>query len=164
MTASDEVAVRNRGRGLLLDSNLLLLLLVGSVEPELIVRFKRTRQFLMRDYELLLDFTSQFQVVVSTPHILCEVSHLAAALHGDHRATFFVRMGQMIERLDERNVAGRIIAADDYFQRLGITDTAIALLSTGDLLALTVDATLASCVAARGGAAVNFNHVRAAHW
>jgi hypothetical protein len=60
---------------LLLDTNLLLLLLVGSLDPSLIQKEKVTANqgFDETDFNQLRDFVSQFQKLVATPHILTEV-------------------------------------------------------------------------------------------
>lgn len=51
---------RYHQKGILIDTNILLLFLVGSVNPERITRFNRTQQFIPEDYELLLGFIAKF--------------------------------------------------------------------------------------------------------
>jgi hypothetical protein len=85
MATFDELIAKCRANGLFLDSNLLLLLLIGAVERGLVIRFKRTRVFLQEDYDLLCDVVAQFTRVVTTPHVLAEVSNLATALEGKYR-------------------------------------------------------------------------------
>jgi hypothetical protein len=46
--------------GLLVDTNLLVLLTVGTVNRNRIDTFKRTRQYSQADYDLLLKFVAQF--------------------------------------------------------------------------------------------------------
>ena len=43
---------------ILIDTNILLLYLVGRVNRERITRFKRTAQFIPEDYDILLQFKS----------------------------------------------------------------------------------------------------------
>ena len=162
MTDFEELVERYRGRGLLIDSNLLLLLLVGGVDPSLVGRFKRTKQFTREDFFLLRDIVVPFTRIVTTPHILTEVSNLAGHLKGQDRDAFFQHLGESIQVLDEQHIPARQVALDDWLVRLGITDTAVTLLINRDLLALTVDAQLASCIAGRNGDVINFNHLRSA--
>jgi len=44
-----------RSKGLLVDTNLLLLYIVGSLNPEKIARHKRTDKFTIEDYKLFLE-------------------------------------------------------------------------------------------------------------
>ena len=64
---------------LLIDTNLLLLLLVGKLNPSLIKTEKITdsQGFDEADFKQLRDFASQFQKLVTTPHILTKVSNHA---------------------------------------------------------------------------------------
>ncbi|MHC5611470.1 MAG: PIN domain-containing protein [Nostoc sp.] len=60
-------------KGILIDTNILLLFLVGSVNQERINKFNRTQQFIPEDYKLLLAFIGSFQKLVTTPNILTKV-------------------------------------------------------------------------------------------
>ncbi len=42
-----------RTKGVLVDSNLLLLLFIGSYDPQRIKKFKRTQEYTFEDFELL---------------------------------------------------------------------------------------------------------------
>jgi hypothetical protein len=46
--------------GLLIDSNLLVLWIVGSVNPQRMSQFKRTSQYSRTDYELLVAVVERF--------------------------------------------------------------------------------------------------------
>jgi hypothetical protein len=67
-------------KSILVDTNLLLLLFLGTVNPARISKFKRTQQFSDQDFYLLVSFLSGFDKVVTTPHILKEVSNFGG--HG----------------------------------------------------------------------------------
>ena len=81
----DALVQRYASRGVLLDSNLLLLLCVGSFRRQEIGRFKRTAQYGACDYDLLVDFLSRFKSVVTTPNVLTEVNGLSNQFTGIHR-------------------------------------------------------------------------------
>ena len=61
---------------IILDTNLLLLLVVGLTDPALIGKHKRTRSFEVTDYDLLVNVLSGYNEIVVTPHILTETSNL----------------------------------------------------------------------------------------
>jgi hypothetical protein len=64
--------------GVLIDSNLLLLLMIGAIDRDRITTFKRTQKYSSDDFELLQQLVSKFSKIVTTPQILTEVSTSAA--------------------------------------------------------------------------------------
>ena len=58
--------------GFFVDANLLLLLIVGSVNPDAITRHRRLREFTPEDYDILIDLIAQVQRVLVTPNTLTE--------------------------------------------------------------------------------------------
>ena len=56
--------------GLLIDSNLLLLLFVGLHDRTRIEKYKRTAKFTVEDFKLLLAFVRRFKEIVTTPSVL----------------------------------------------------------------------------------------------
>ena len=154
---------------LLIDTNLLLLLLVGKLNPSLIKTEKITdsQGFDEADFKQLRDFASQFQKLVTTPHILTEVSNHADKIKGANHGKFIQQFISLIEILDERSEASRVLASADTFERFGLTDTAIRQLAKENILVITVDFALAGYLHKKGLAVINFNHVRQlpqTHW
>ncbi len=68
-------------KGLLIDSNLLLLYFIGSYNIDLITSYKRTKKYTREDFYTLKDFTNSFNKLVTTPNILTEVSNLSTQLN-----------------------------------------------------------------------------------
>ncbi len=66
------VITKYKSKGILVDTNILLLFFVGSSNPARISRFPRTEQFDESDFELLLSAFQSFSKIISTPHILDE--------------------------------------------------------------------------------------------
>ncbi len=67
---------KHRARGVVIDANLLVLYLVGTVNRRRILNFKRTASFSIEDYDSLLRLIVWFGTVVVTPHVLSQVSDL----------------------------------------------------------------------------------------
>ncbi len=63
--------------GLPVDTNLLVLFVVGAVNRERIESFERTSSYTKEDYKLLLQFLANFKKLHTSPHVLAEVSNLA---------------------------------------------------------------------------------------
>ncbi len=146
--------------GILLDTNVLLLYIVGRHDPARIERFKRTNTFTAKDYTLLKEFLSHFRKIVATPHVLTEVSNLAAHLNEPNKTTCFESFGTDIQTFDEHTVAASNIVATPTFKRLGITDASLPLIARDRFLVLTDDLVLYGELLRSGVDAVNFNHIR----
>jgi hypothetical protein len=56
--------------GLFIDTNLLVLLTVGSVGRDLIAKHRRLREYTAEDYDLLLNLLGNFDRVFVTPNTL----------------------------------------------------------------------------------------------
>ncbi|HET6567359.1 MAG TPA: PIN domain-containing protein [Rhodothermales bacterium] len=152
--------LRYRKRGLLIDSNLLLLYFVGSHDPKQLPKFKRTAAYLPEDYTLLVEFMGQFERVVTTPHILTEVSNLAGQLAEPVKSAVFANLRTGIKLLEERFHASTALSASPEFARFGLTDLAVLHEARGQLLVLTDDFRLSQYLQHANLAAINFNHLR----
>lgn len=80
MSEVSDLLSRYYAKGIIIDTNILLLYLVGRVNRERVPRFKRTAQFIPEDYDILLQLVNNFQKVITTPNILTEVNSLANQL------------------------------------------------------------------------------------
>ena len=62
---------KHRAKGVLVDSNLLVLFLVGGVNRKRILDCKRTRgEFTIADFDLLQSLITWFGKLIGTPHVL----------------------------------------------------------------------------------------------
>jgi len=150
--------------GILLDTNILLLYVIGRYDPKRIEGFKRTNTFATKDYEFLTRFLSLFQRIVATPHVLTEVSNLAAHLNAPHKIACFESFADDLDVLDEHTEAARAIAKSPAFTRLGITDASLPLIARDRFLVLTDDLVLYAHLLEVGIDAINFNHIRLSGW
>ena len=91
---------RHCASGLLVDTNLLLLYLIGRTNRNRISKFKRTQAYTIEDFDLLHRFMAEFKTLITTPHVLTEVSNLGD-LYGQEREVFrswFVRTVARVSR------------------------------------------------------------------
>jgi hypothetical protein len=148
------------GGTVLVDSNLLLLYLVGKCDPRIIPRFVRTQKYTIKDFELLSKILDRvFKTVLTTPNILTEVSNLATKLSENQRPSFFDAMKEHVTLLDERYCQSITAIADRQYRTLGLTD-AVVLNLCPNVLVLTDDLPLYQSIASRGHDVINFTHVR----
>lgn len=155
---------RHRSGGVLVDTNILLLYFVGSYNRELIPRFKRTVQFTVEDYDLLVRLLSCFARIVTTPNVLTEVNSLSGQMGEPAKTAYFEQFARGIATLDEQYVASAAGCQLDEFPRLGLTDSGILHLAGGRYLVLSDDFKLCRFLESAGVDALNFNHIRRIAW
>jgi len=154
---------KHRSKGVLVDSNLLVLLLVGLVNKRRIGDFKRTQNFTIKDFELLSRLINWFGRLVTTPHVLTQVSDLTD-LHGNDLWTVRGRFASLVELMDESYDESKTLVSHPLFSRLGLSDAAIATVCARGILVLTSDVSLQLALQHQGADALNFNHVRPLGW
>ena len=152
------------GSGVLLDSNLLLLLVVGNYDRSQVGRFKRLSTFSPEDYDTLLALIGRFRHLYITPNTATEVSNLAGGFSGDVREACFRVFAQTIVASRELVVASGDAAAHTTFNELGLTDAALFEVAGKPALILTTDFPLSQKLSAQGLPVVNFNHIRTTYW
>jgi hypothetical protein len=151
-------------QGLLLDTNIALLLVVGDHDPALLPKFKRTAKFAPEDYATLRRILSRFKAVVTTPAILTEVNSLASQFGEPTKTAVLRTFAKTVKEFSEKYIPSTVIADDELFAKFGLTDTNIKLVAAGQFLVLTDDYRFSGYLAANQIAAVNFNHIRVAGW
>ena len=125
--------------GVFIDTNLLLLLVVGSADKAIIAKHRRLRGYTTEDYDTLLDLLKHFPQVLVTPHTLAETSNLLAQHGNPERARLFEELRFLIHECEEVVVAGTVAANNRAFSRLGLTDAALLEAVAPETPLLTVD-------------------------
>jgi hypothetical protein len=161
MDALTAVLARFRGRDVLLDANILLMDVIGTLDPARISTFKRTKMFTIDNYALLVRLLRQwFRAVVTTPNILTEVSNLAGELGEPLKARVFQIFAEAVKRVPEHYAASRAATEHPAFVKFGLTDAVMARMAAGDILVLTVDFPLSQYLECSQLPVLNFNHLR----
>jgi hypothetical protein len=151
-------------KGILIDTNILLMYVIGSYDKELIPRFKRTSEFAIEDYDTLLSLLVHFERHVATPNILTEVNSLSGQLGEPARSECFKLFAEKVLLIDEQYIESRLITNKEGFIKFGLTDIGIMSLAKGKYLVLTDDFRLSQFLQTRGSDVINFNHVRLFGW
>ena len=150
--------------GLIVDANLLVLYIVGSVNRDRIENFKRTRQYKASDYDLLVDVMGKYQPLYSVAHDLAEVSNLTD-LAGEERMHARRILSDTFSLLTEVDIRSERAAQDPLYQELGLTDAAIgAIARSNGCTVLTDDLSLYLRLSKDHVDVVNFTHLLAAKW
>ena len=147
--------------GFFIDTNLLLLLIVGSVDRGLITKHKRLRRFTAENYGVLVNLIERVDRVFVTPNTLTETSNLLAQHKDPQRSDFFDRLRFIIEVSKEVVVASADASRNNVFKRLGLTDAALLEVATAETPLVTVDLELYLAAVEKGqDTAVNFTHLQ----
>lgn len=148
-------------RKVALDANLLVLLAVGLVSRDSILRHKRLRAYSPDDFDLLRELIGPANRIVATPNSITEASNIAGyGLHEELRAHVYRRLGAIIEALDERYEPSSLVIKEPEYTRLGISDCAWLRCLEISTPLLTVDVELYVAALHRKLTALNFNHYR----
>ena len=163
MLDAEALIVKHRAKGVLVDTNLLVLFLVGTVNRQRILNFKRTGDFAIEDYDVLVRLINWFGKLIATPHVLSQVSDLTD-LSGTELTAVREVFKALVEQIEESYDASRLLVGDPAFERFGLTDAAIATVCSRGILVLTTDARLQIALQERDIDALNFNHIRPLAW
>lgn len=148
-----------RSRGALIDTNLMVLLIVGYYNVQRISRFKRTVSYTISDFNLVSELAARFERRLTSPNILTEVDNLCRQLpiseHAGIAESARVIVGRLVEVYQQ---SLDVVARDDY-RTFGITDAVTIAIALNHLV-LTDDLRLASFLSAQGRDVININHLR----
>lgn len=143
----------------MVDTNLLVLLSVGTWDRGYIPTHKRSSQFTPEDYDLLVGILSRYKEIVVTPNILTESSNLCAQTGEPARSHVLSVLKALTHDWEESYVRSSDASDHPTFLRLGLTDAAIHV-AAEDATVLTTDLDLYLSLARAGAEVVNFNHLR----
>ena len=161
----EQLLIEYRTEGVIVDTNLLLLYVVGAQNRERIRRFSRTDTFTEDDFDLLDRLFGYVETTITTPSILTEVSNLLGQLPKQPRRDCMALFRVLIRELDENYRAAEEICDHPYFAQFRLTDAGIADLAADTHLIITDDLPLYHRLANDDQqAAINFNHLRTANW
>ena len=152
-----------RYRGIFIDAQLLVLFVVGRLDPALILRHRRLSSFSIADFDTLSSFVEEAAQIFVTPNTLTEASNLLRQ-HGEpERGDILDQLRRLIEESREIVIASRTAASREEFRRLGLADAVLIEAASAEMPLLTADGQLyRSTLDEEPQSCVNFNHLRAA--
>lgn len=116
-------------KGLLIDTNLLLVMIVGGLEEgRYIEKSKRLGDFCVEDYHQLWLLVEAYSDVWITPYIAAEVSNLIN-LHGQARVRVFELARKIFSLFKQVETWISEDCEGDLFLKFGLTDNSIIRLS-----------------------------------
>ncbi len=151
---------------MIVDTNVLLLFLVGSLDLKLIAKHKRVNQFTVEDFRLLNQLLRQFGAILTTPNVLTEVTNLAMQIGGNAKEKLVTQLAGLLQKgaFEEHVAESKEVSKVEEFRRLGLTDAGIIHLTKKEWTVLTDDLNLYLALQVRGLKAINFHHLRERKW
>jgi hypothetical protein len=143
--------------GVFIDSEILLLYIVGSKDPRQIRNFGRTANFDENDFILVSEFIEKFDHKITSPHILTEVSDLLGESNDFHTL-----LKTYIDISEEKYLTSREIAKNNSFFKFGLADSAIIEISQNSHLIFTADNRFYGYLQNIRVDSVNFNSLKSA--
>jgi len=111
------------------------------------------------DHEALGRLIAGYQLMVTTPHVLAEVSNFIDQAPMLQRPALSAALAEFATLHREEYEAASKLVTMRAFESLGVADTGLLSLSRHAMI-LTTDGRLYSQILAAGGHAINFNHLR----
>jgi len=154
---------KNQFKGVLIDANLLLLVLVGLFNKTLIGKFKRTLKYDEADFKNLLNIILLCKGrIYTTPNILTEISNLTDNETLNKNNGFYKFLYAFIDEFVETLYSSKVIMKNNEtaFIKLGLTDASIINLAANDILIVTEDLPLYHFLISNSKPVLNYNHLK----
>lgn len=162
---AEDIVERFRPKGLLVDTNLLLVYAIGKYDAGILERqsFSRVAAYTGEDFDLLTRLMSIFTKMVTTAYVLTEVSNLIGQLPQQQKQGCLQTFSRTFSNFMELQFDSLELSKEDHFTYLGLTDTALARVAN-EYLVLTDDARCIGHMTNLGLHALNINYVREMLW
>ena len=152
----EELFGKYRQKGIFIDTNILVLYIVGTINPAFIKRFNRGKNdFDENDFILISEFIESFETKITSPQILSEVSNFL-----DEKADFCIGLKEYIERSEEKYIKSEDLTKSPCFLKFGLADTSIVEVSKNTYLIFTDERPLFGYLVNEGIDAINFEWLK----
>lgn len=127
---------------ILIDTNALLVLILGLIEPKSISKNKRASIYEEEDFNNLPYMIGDFSNLVIFPNIWTELDNLLNNITGDNKYRYCEILKQLSKKITEKYIETSISINSDLFYQLGLTDSLIIYHGKNCDFIITGDSTL----------------------
>ena len=135
---------------ILIDTNALIILILGQINPKLIDTHKRTSIYEEQDYYDILSIINKIEDLVVLPNVWTEVDNLLNGFNGNHKYLYIENITTVIKKSSEIFLNSIIAVESDSFYNLGLTDSLLLELAKECELLITSDSSLSDQARAKG--------------
>ena len=147
--------------GYFVDAMLLVLLVAGRTNPNIIGKHRNLTDYSVHDFETLLNLVRTGGVVWVTPNTLTEASNLLGQHGSPEREQLFDTLSSLISESQEVLIQSAQATESSRFRELGLSDCALLSVVSANRPLLTADGALyIAALTMHEEASVNFNHHR----
>ena len=145
---------------LIIDTNMLVVFTIGSVDPNFLGRIQRVKEYRPDDYEIIFIYISHFSKVILLPNIVSETSNLLSQMTGDRRELCMTKLASLVQESTEVYIESCLAVTQPEFIDLGATDTSILCALNDNTSLLTADLKLYLAALCRSQSVQRFQELR----
>lgn len=127
---------------IIIDTNALIVLLLGYINPDLIDSHKRTSIYSKEDFDNLQRTIGDIKNLVTLPNVWTEVDNLLQNLPGDNKYKYVRVIAETIKRTSEKYLNSSLAVESPSFYKIGLTDSLILDYAKKCDLLITADSSL----------------------
>ncbi len=135
---------------ILIDTNALIVLILGLIDENLLGKHKRASIYSKEDFYRLLNVIGDFKNLLVLPNIWTEVDNLLNNFQGNHKRVYILKIREIVSKSAEKYLETRFCLENQYFERLGLTDSTILELAKECKFIITSDSKLSDYANANG--------------
>lgn len=116
-------------KGVVIDTQLLVLYLVGIFNPNDIKNNKRTCDYSLTDFNLLLKVMQAYSKIIITQSVLAETTNHLDTLNRKYNTTFYSTIANILTQFEAMDTKTKDVLTGPTFSKLGFTDASLDILS-----------------------------------
>ena len=148
---------RHHRDGAIVDTNLMLLYLVGRYDVNKIAKFRATRKYDASIFNLLAAILARFRTFYTTPNVITEGDNLSRQVDKAEWGAISRALRTLVAGLSEVAFPSANLVNHAVHAKFGVTDCSILSLASGRALVLTDDLNLTVELERRGRPVVNLS-------
>jgi rRNA-processing protein FCF1 len=127
---------------ILIDTNALVVLLIGLIDPRLFKTHDKTSIYEEQDFVDLLDVIGSFDKLIVLPNVWTEADNLLNKFSGHYKDKYIENLTKVIKGTTEKFLESIIATGSGGFYDLGLTDSLLLEYGRECKLLITSDSTL----------------------
>ena len=135
---------------IVIDSNALVVLILGLMDENLIEKHKRTSVYTKNDFLKLCHVIQSFENLVVLPNIWTEVDNLLNNFSGGYKRDYVLKIKELVSLTSEKYLKTNVATKTFIFENIGLTDALILELAKDCELLITSDSQLSDFAIANG--------------
>jgi len=135
---------------ILIDTNALVVLIIGLMDTKLFKNHKRTSIYEEKDFYDLQAVIGSLDRLIVLPNIWTEVDNLLNGFSGNYKSVYIETISTAIKTTSEKYIESANAIKHTYFAELGVTDSLVLEYSKECYMLITSDSKLSDYAIANG--------------